>query len=44
MAHSAGVNNVELIKVNEVLRGHEIEKVGTRLRKAMTAMKEIALA
>ena len=41
---SAGVNNVELIKVNEVLRGHEIEKVGTRLRKAMTAMKEIALA
>jgi len=38
---SNGVDNVELIKVNEALRSHEIESVGKRLRAAMTAMKTI---
>lgn len=38
-----GVDNVELIAVNEVLRNHDIEKVGARLRSAMTAMKQVAL-
>lgn len=38
-----GVDNVSLIKVNEVLRAHPIEAVGSRLRGAMTAMKQIAL-
>ncbi len=42
-AKDNGVDNVELIKVNEVLRNHDIEKVGSRLRKAMTAMKQVAL-
>lgn len=36
-----GVDNVELILVNEAIEGHPIEKVGKVLRKAMTAMKSI---
>ncbi|PIB35595.1 ketol-acid reductoisomerase [Reichenbachiella sp. 5M10] len=37
------VDNVTLIQINEKLRSHDIEKVGARLRKAMTSMKQIAL-
>ena len=36
-----GVDNIELIKVNDVIRNHPIETVGKRLRAAMTAMKVI---
>ena len=36
-----GVDNQELIAVNDALRSHPVEKVGARLRKAMTAMKKI---
>jgi ketol-acid reductoisomerase len=35
------VDNLELIKVNKVIRNHPIEKVGAELREAMTAMKVI---
>ena len=37
----AGVDNKELIAVNDILRAHPVEKVGTVLRKAMTDMKVI---
>jgi len=37
----AGVDNRELIRVNEIIRNHGVEKVGTVLRKAMTAMQTI---
>ena len=36
----AGVDNAELIAVNEKLRSHPIEIVGKNLRKHMTAMKK----
>ncbi|APG59202.1 ketol-acid reductoisomerase [Christiangramia salexigens] len=36
-----GVDNQELIRVNDLIRNHPVEKVGGRLRKAMTAMKKI---
>ncbi len=36
-----GVDNVDLIQVNEAIEGHPIENVGKVLRKAMTAMKSI---
>lgn len=36
-----GVDNQKLIAVNDALRSHPVEKVGARLRKAMTAMKKI---
>ncbi|MDA0177478.1 Ketol-acid reductoisomerase (NADP(+)) [Mesoflavibacter sp. HG96] len=36
-----GVDNIELIKVNNAIRNHPIETVGKRLRAAMTAMKVI---
>lgn len=38
---SNAVDNQELIAVNEAIRNHPIEKVGKRLRAAMTAMKVI---
>ena len=38
---SNGVDNVELIAVNDAIRNHPIEEVGQRLRAAMTAMKVI---
>ncbi|WP_204343926.1 ketol-acid reductoisomerase [Psychroserpens algicola] len=38
---SNGVDNVELIAVNDAIRNHPIEAVGKRLRAAMTAMKVI---
>jgi ketol-acid reductoisomerase len=36
-----GVDNQELIAVNDTIRQHPVEKVGATLRKAMTAMKKI---
>ncbi len=36
-----GVDNQELIAVNDAIRNHPVEKVGGVLRKAMTAMKKI---
>ena len=38
---SHGVDNLELIAINDAIRNHPIEAVGKRLRSAMTAMKEI---
>lgn len=37
----AGVDNKELIAVNDILRSHPVEKIGAVLRKAMTDMKVI---
>ncbi len=36
-----GVDNAKLIAVNQALREHPVEIVGTRLRESMTAMKPI---
>jgi ketol-acid reductoisomerase len=36
-----GVDNIELITINDAIRNHPIEAVGKRLRAAMTAMKII---
>ena len=36
-----GVDNAELIKVNDAIRSHPIEVVGKRLRSYMTAMKKV---
>ena len=36
-----GVDNRALIEVNKIIRNHPVEKVGTVLRQAMTAMKAI---
>ena len=36
-----GVDNQELIAVNDAIRNHPVEKVGEELRKAMTAMNKI---
>ena len=36
-----GVDNAELIAVNESIRSHPIEVVGKKLRKYMTAMKKV---
>ncbi|MDT0651492.1 ketol-acid reductoisomerase [Autumnicola edwardsiae] len=36
-----GVDNQELIAVNDAIRNHPVEKVGGVLRKAMTAMEKI---
>ena len=41
---STGVDNIELIAVNDAIRNHPIEAVGQRLRAAMTAMKTIKTA
>ncbi len=38
---SIGVDNKKLIEINDAVRQHPVEKVGSRLRKAMTAMKKI---
>jgi ketol-acid reductoisomerase len=36
-----GVDNAELISVNDEIRSHSIEVVGKQLRKYMTAMKKL---
>ena len=36
-----GVDNFELVKINEAIRNHPIETCGAELREAMTAMKSI---
>ncbi len=38
------VDNMELVRINDILRNHEVEIIGTKLRKAMTAMKSIKTA
>ncbi|WP_299889003.1 ketol-acid reductoisomerase [uncultured Lacinutrix sp.] len=38
---SNGVDNIELIAVNDAIRNHPIESIGKELRSAMTAMKII---
>ena len=38
----AGVDNKEIIAVNEIIRFHPVEIVGTDLRQAMTEMKTIS--
>ncbi|SDB56596.1 ketol-acid reductoisomerase [Flavobacteriaceae bacterium MAR_2010_188] len=35
------IDNLELIEVNDAIRNHPIEKIGKKLRSAMTAMKVI---
>lgn len=40
-SRSNGVDNRELIAVNAEIRKHPVEKVGTKLRTAMTAMKTL---
>lgn len=37
----AGVDNQELIKINDALRNHPVEVIGKELRASMTAMKKI---
>ena len=41
MGGDNGVDNQELIRVNEAIRSHPVEVVGTTLRGHMTAMKSI---
>ncbi len=41
-ASSNEVDNLNLIKVNEAVQGHPIEKIGKTLRASMTAMKTIS--
>lgn len=36
-----GVDNLELVAVNDAIRNHPVEKVGAKLRGYMTAMKKI---
>jgi ketol-acid reductoisomerase len=38
-----GVNNKDIIIVNEIIRFHPIESVGAELREAMTSMQAISL-
>ena len=40
---NGGVDNLDLIAVNAIIRNHPIEEVGDYLRGAMTAMKQISL-
>lgn len=40
-ANDNGVDDHELIAINNVIRNHPIEKVGARLRSYMTAMKKV---
>ncbi len=39
-----GVNNKDIIIVNEIIRFHPIEEVGAELREAMTSMQAISLS
>ncbi|MCP4211526.1 MAG: ketol-acid reductoisomerase, partial [Halieaceae bacterium] len=41
MAPDTGVDNVELIAVNDAIRNHPVEVIGRELRGYMTAMKRI---
>ena len=36
-----GVDNQELIQINEIIRYHPVEMIGYELRASMTAMKKI---
>jgi ketol-acid reductoisomerase len=39
-----GVDNIELIRVNEAIQNHQVELIGNELRGYMTAMKKISVA
>ena len=41
MEGEAGVDNQELIAVNDAIRNHPVEIIGRELRGYMTAMKKI---
>ena len=41
MNHNSGVDNQELIAVNDAIRNHPVETIGRELRGHMTAMKSI---
>ncbi len=43
-AANNGVDNIELIAVNEAIRNHPVEIVGKKLRGYMTAMKRIVVS
>ena len=43
-ASQAGVDNLELIAINDAIRTHPVEQVGKTLRGYMTAMKKIVAA
>ena len=38
-----GVDNVELIRINDAIRNHPIEVVGRKLRAYMSGMKEVSV-
>ena len=40
-AYSNGVDNQELIAINDIIRNHPVEKIGAKLRASMTAMKNV---
>lgn len=40
-AQTNGVDNKELIAVNDAIRNHPVEKIGAKLRASMTAMKKV---
>jgi ketol-acid reductoisomerase len=41
---SNDVDNLELIRINAIIRNHPVEKVGAKLRASMTAMKVVKSA
>jgi ketol-acid reductoisomerase len=40
-SHESGVDNQELIQINDVIRNHPVEVIGKELRVSMTAMQKI---
>jgi ketol-acid reductoisomerase len=40
-ANDQGVDNKQLIDINEIIRYHPVEMIGYELRASMTAMKKI---
>jgi ketol-acid reductoisomerase len=40
-SHESGVDNQELIQINDVIRNHPVEVIGKELRASMTAMQKI---
>ena len=40
-SHESGVDNQELIQINDVIRKHPVEVIGKELRASMTAMQKI---
>ncbi|NQY29539.1 MAG: hypothetical protein HRT69_08705, partial [Flavobacteriaceae bacterium] len=42
-ASENGVDNQQLIAINNEIRNHPVEKIGAKLRASMTSMKQISL-